>query len=275
MVFQLLAPAGPIAAQQKTLILTIAGLLLGLALPTLIVFFSVAWKYRANNPNARKYKQKKHKTWHEIFLWVLPVSIIAVLAVINWQSAHAIDPYKPLEATAPDGSAVAPLTIEVVALNWKWLFIYPEQHIATVNFIQFPVNTPLNFVMTADAPMNSFWIPRLGGQMGVMAGMETHLHLMATHLGDYAGSEMEINGPGYAGMQFTARASSQTNFDAWVASVKRSATISSTYPVLTQIEYNNLAAPSENNAPAFYSSVAPDLFNDVMLKYMPSGQMQM
>lgn len=270
MVFQLLAPAGPIAAQQKTLILTVVGLLLGLALPTLAVFFTVAWKYRAGNPNAKKYKQKKHKLWHEIFLWVLPMSIIAVLAVINWQSAHAIDPYKPLTATASDGSAVQPLTIEVVALNWKWLFIYPEQHIATVNFIQFPVNTPLNFVMTADAPMNSFWIPQLGGQMGVMAGMETHLHLMATRPGDFAGSEIEINGPGYAGMRFTARASSRADFDAWVASLKNATTTDLT---LTQAVYDDLTMPTENNPPAFYNSVAPTLFEDIMKKYMPANGM--
>src|SRR5262249_6679452 len=145
------------------------------------------------------------------------ILIIAPMAVITWRSAHELDPYKPLQSEA------RPLMIQVVALDWKWLFIYPEEGIATVNFIQFPVHTPIQFTLTADgSPMNSFWIPQLSGQIYSMTGMTTPLHIIADEPGEYAGRANELNGKGFADMHFVAKATSQSEFDEWVASVKGS-----------------------------------------------------
>jgi cytochrome o ubiquinol oxidase subunit 2 len=193
--------------------------------------------------------------------WILPSIIILILSVITWQKTHALDPYKPIVSENP------PITIQVVALNWKWLFIYPEQNIATINFIQVPVNTPINFILTADGPMNSFWIPQLGGQMYAMSGMSTTLHLIANEEGDFAGSAAEINGEGFSGMRFITRASSQEAFDQWVMNAKASSRF------LSLEEYEILAKPSQNNVPVIYAASDPGLYDTIIMKYMsPVGE---
>ena len=255
-------PAGPVAAQQKNLIELAVLLMLIIVIPVLTLFYTFAWKYRAGNPKAKYDPDQTHKPWKEIMLWFLPAIIVAVLAVITWQTAHALDPYNPLQ------SANKPLTIEVVALQWKWLFIYPEQNIATVNLIQFPENTPIHFELTADGPISSFWIPQLGSQIYSMAAMETQLNVMASTTGEFTGKNMEINGDGYSGMTFKALSTSQADFDAWVSSVKQSS------PTLTTGAYTQLAMPSENNPPSYYSSVQGDLFDTIMMNYMEPSSSQ-
>ncbi len=249
-------PQGPIALQERDLIIIAVSLMLLIAIPMLILLYTFAWKYRAGNKKAAYDPQHVGNALKQLTWWAIPAAIIAVIAVINWQSTHALDPYKPIVSGRP------PLTIEVVALEWKWLFIYPAQGIATVNFIQFPEQTPIHFVLTADAPMSSFWIPQLGSQIYAMAAMETQLDLMASATGTYVGKDTEINGAGYSGMTFLARSTSQNDFNAWVASVKDSSN------TLTVDEYKNtLLPPSENDPPAFYSSVDPYLFTAILTKY--------
>ncbi len=253
--FVLFNPKGIVALKERSLIVTAIGLMFIVVIPVFIATFYFAWKYRAgrdaeyapdSNPNVKL----------ELLWWAIPAAVIFVLAIINWKSAHDLDPYKPLQ------SAAKPLTIQVVSLRWKWLFIYPEQNIATVNFIEFPENVPVNFQLTSDASMNSFWIPQLGGQMYAMAGMQTQLHLMAGEPGEFNGSAAEINGTGFAGMKFIAKASSQADFYAWVESVKKSS------QTLNQEAYNKLAEPSENNPATFYSSTEKNLYSTIMMKYM-------
>ena len=155
-------------------------------------------------------------------------------------------------------------------MRWKWLFIYPQENIATVNFIQIPINTPIDFELTAgDAPMNSFWIPSLGGQMYAMETMETQLHLIGNSIGDFPGGAAEINGSGFAGMRFTAKVSSNNDFNNWVQSVKKSSN------PLNTASYNQLSIPSEYNQRGFYSSVQNGIFNDIMMKYMSPGSQKM
>jgi cytochrome o ubiquinol oxidase subunit 2 len=177
------------------------------------------------------------------------------------QSSNALDPYKPLRSNVPA------ITIDVVALDWKWLFIYPEQGIASVNLVEFPENTPIHFYLTADAPMNSFWVPQLAGQIMVMPGMTTQLNLAATQLGDFNGFSGNISGEGFAGMAFTARAVSLEDFDQWVSSVQASST------TLSQGMYSTLLLPSEYNAVAYYAPVDPNLFYSIQTKYMESSSM--
>ncbi len=251
-----LNPQGLIALKERNLIIIATLLSLAAIVPVFILTFLFAWKYRENNSKAKYNPDWNHDTKLELTWWAAPFVIILILAAITWKSTHELDPSKSIN------SGTKPVTIQVVALQWKWLFIYPEQNIATVNFIQFPDRTPINFELTADAPMNSFWIPQLGGQMYAMAGMGTHLHLMADAPGEFAGSAAEISGRGFSGMKFVARTSSQADFDAWVQSVKESQN------KLDLPEYNKLAAPSENNPVVFYASAEEGLYNKIIMKFI-------
>lgn len=250
-------PQGPIAGQERNVIVLVVLLMLIIAVPMLILLYSFAWKYRAGNKNSKYDPEHVGNVWKQLLWWAIPAALIAVIAVINWKSTHALDPSNPIISNVP------PLNVEVVALQWKWLFIYPAQGIATVNFLEFPEQTPVDFALTADAPMSSFWIPQLGSQIYAMAAMQTQLNLEASSTGEYVGKDTEINGAGYAGMTFTAKSVSQSDFDAWVASVKDSSN------TLTMDEYNNtLMQPSTYVSPIFYSSVDPNLYDTILMKYM-------
>lgn len=254
-----LQSAGPIGLKERQLIFIGLGLSLIIVLPVFTLLFFFAWKYRESNEAATYSPELAGSRLAETIWWVVPSVLILIISLITWQSSHSLDPFKPL------ASVTKPLTIQVVALDWKWLFIYPEQHIAAVNVVQFPVSTPVNFEITADAPMNSFWIPRLGGQIYAMAGMSTQLHLMADQPGSYNGSSANISGSGFAGMKFTARASSALDFKRWVNSVKQSPT------TLSMDAYNKLAEPSENDPRAYYSSYESGLYDKIIMKYMMPG----
>jgi len=231
-------------------------IMLLVAIPLLVLLYTFAWKYRAGNKDAKHEPERVGGVWAQLRWWAIPAVIIVTIGIINWKTTHALDPYRPITSDTP------PLTIRVVALEWKWLFIYPAQGIATVNFVQFPAGTPVHFELTADGPMSSFWIPELGSQIYAMAAMQTQLNLMANTTGEFAGKDSEINGEGYAGMTFTAKSTSQADFDAWVASVRQSSN------PLTVDTYNALATPSQNDPPVSYSSVDPNLYDTILMKYM-------
>lgn len=248
---------GVIGVKEADLIITATHLMLIVVIPVFILTFFLAWKYReANGKKARHDPDWEHNYIAEYCWWGVPVVIVAVLAIITWKSSHELNPFKPLE------SDKKPVTIQVVALQWKWLFIYPEQGIATVNFIQIPVNTPINFEITADAPMNSFWIPQLGGQIYAMPAMRTKLHLMANEVGTYRGLSSNISGKGFAGMTFVVKATSEADFENWLGDNSGSKT-------LNFADYEKLVVPSENNPVAIYSLGDRNLFNQIMQKYEP------
>lgn len=253
-----LDPKGLIAADEKHLMIIALLLMCIIVVPVIILTFVIAIRYRASNTKAVYAPNWSHNNWLEALWWFVPMVIIAILATITWVTSHKLDPYRPLD------SQVKPITIEAVALQWRWLFIYPDQHIATINYVQFPVNTPVNFLITADAPMNSFQIPQLAGQIYAMAGMETQLHLIANEVGDYNGRSVSFSGNGFSGMSFIARASSQTDFDSWVNSVKKGQT------PLGMGNYNDtVAKPSEDASVQYFSSVEGDVFHGIIMKYMP------
>jgi cytochrome o ubiquinol oxidase subunit 2 len=256
----LLEPTGTVAEQQRNLLVIGSLLSLIIVVPVFGLTFFIAWKYREGNKKAKYQPEWDRSKLVESIWWGVPLALILVLSIIAWKSSHDLDPFKELE------SDKKPLTVQVVALQWKWLFIYPEQGIASVNFVQFPEDRPVTFKITSDAPMNSFWIPKLGGQIYAMAGMETKLHLMASQTGSYEGSSANISGEGFAGMKFTAKASSEADFKAWADSVKQTAG-----HTLDQEEYAQLAEPSKNNPVAYYSSVEQGLFDTVIMKYMTPG----
>lgn len=249
-------PKGIIALAEMNLIVKTTLLMLIVVIPVFIMLAVFSWRYRAGNTKA-----KYTPDWHsnvalEIIWWTIPIIIIVFIAKMTWVSSHELDPFKPIV------SNVTPITIQVVALEWKWLFIYPEQNIATVNFVQFPEDTPINFKITGDAPMNSFWIPQLAGQIYAMAGMDTKLHVIADEKGEYMGVSSNYSGYGFSGMKFKAKASSQAEFDAWVETARQ------TPYILNSEEYEKLAMKSRNNNVTYYSSAESGLYDKIIMRYM-------
>ncbi|MBK5513771.1 MULTISPECIES: ubiquinol oxidase subunit II [unclassified Pseudomonas] len=251
----LLDPKGQVGLDERNLIITATLLMLLVVVPVIVMTFLFAWKYRASNQDAVYAPKWSHSTKIEIAVWAVPVLIIIALGYVTYKSTHALDPYKPLE------SDVKPITIEVVSMDWKWLFIYPEQGIATVNKLVFPANTPVNFKITSDTVMNSFFIPGLGGQIYAMAGMQTKLHLISNQNAEYDGISANYSGAGFTGMKFKAIATSQADFDAWVSDVKKAP------KQLEKAEYEALSKPSQNNPVELYASFTPNLFQIILDKY--------
>lgn len=262
----LLNPKGQIALEQRSLILTAFGLMLIVVIPAVLMAVVFAWKYRASNTNAKYSPNWSHSNKVEAVVWTVPILIIVFLAILTWKSTHALEPSKPL------ASDVKPVEIDVVALDWKWLFIYPEQGIATVNQIAFPANTPVNFKITSNSVMNSFFIPTLGSQIYAMAGMQTKLHLIANEPGTFDGISSNFSGRGFSGMKFKAIATpDNAGFEQWVAKVKESSNT-----LTTMDDFEKLAAPSENHPVEFFSNANPELFKQVIGKFMHNhGKMNM
>lgn len=251
-----LNPKGAIAAEQRELMIIATLLMLVVVIPVFILTFMIAWKYRAGNTKAKYTPNWDHSKLLESLWWGIPFLIIAVLSVIIWFSTHKLDPYKPLQ------SVKDPVTVQVVALQWKWLFLYPEHGIATVNYVQFPEDTPINFELTADAPMNSFWIPQLGGQVYAMAGMTTKLHLITDETGEFRGSSANLSGEGFSGMKFIAEATTEADFNTWVSAAQRSK------DELNLDAYVKLTQPTKSHPKTLYSMSSHGLYDTIIMKYM-------
>ncbi|CAI0859178.1 cytochrome o ubiquinol oxidase subunit II [Serratia ficaria] len=259
----LMNPKGAIGVEQRTLIITAIALMLIVVIPVIFMAFAFAWKYRASNKNAKYSPNWAHSNKIEAVVWTIPIIIIAILGTITWKTTHELDPFKPIVTDKK------PMTIEVVSLDWKWLFIYPEQGIATVNELAFPKDVPVEFKITSNSVMNSFFIPQLGGQIYAMAGMQTKLHLIGNEAGKYDGISSSFSGRGFSGMKFTAIVTpTEGDFDQWVAKVKESSN-----NLNATSDFNKLAEPSENNPVEYFSSVKPNLFKETIAKFM--GDMDM
>ncbi|ANS41472.1 cytochrome o ubiquinol oxidase subunit II [Serratia plymuthica] len=259
----LMNPKGAIGVEQRTLIITAIALMLIVVIPVIFMAFAFAWKYRASNKDAKYSPNWSHSNKIEAVVWTIPIIIIAILGTITWKTTHELDPFKPIVTDKK------PMTIEVVSLDWKWLFIYPEQGIATVNELAFPKDVPVEFKITSNSVMNSFFIPQLGGQIYAMAGMQTKLHLIGNEAGKYDGISSSFSGRGFSGMKFTAIVTpTEGDFDQWVAKVKESSN-----NLNATSDFNKLAEPSENNPVEYFSSVKPNLFKETIGKFM--GDMNM
>lgn len=251
-----LEPKGIIGSKERDLIYTSALLMLIVVIPVFIFTWIFAWKYREGK-DARHDPDWEHNNIAECCWWGVPLVIIIILAVITWKSSHELNPFKPLK------NGKQPIEVQVVALQWRWLFIYPKEGIATINWVQFPVETPLNFEITADAPMNSFWIPQLGGQIYAMPAMRSKLHLIANHVGTFRGSSANISGSGFANMFFTAKATTEEEYYEWVSSVKSSGRN------LDFQTYEDLVPPTENRSVVYFNLSDANLFDRVLMKYEP------
>lgn len=260
-----LEPKGMIAAQEIKITLISAALMLLVVIPVIVMTLVFSWRYRENNIKATYAPDWAHSYILEIIWWSIPCVIIAILGTITWYSSHSLDPFRSLTQT----SKYRPLTIQVIAMEWKWLFIYPEQNIATVNYLQFPVGVPIRFEITSEGPMNSFLIPQLAGQIYAMAGMQSKLHLIADEIGDYQGFSSNFSGKGFSGMKFVAHVTTQQDFEKWVTAVRQSPF------VLDKNKYDQLVIPSENNPAVYYAAVNKYLFNiSVMKSMMPAKEVE-
>jgi cytochrome o ubiquinol oxidase subunit 2 len=260
--YDVLQPHGHIAVQQRNLLYFTLGLSAIVVLPVFTMLGLFAWKYREGRG-----KRQAHYTpeWAsdkmlETIWWGIPIAIISVLAVVAIYTSHSLDPYKKISSNNKT------LEVQVVALQWKWLFIYPELGIATVNQLPVPVNTPIHFTLTSDAPMSAFWVPTLGTQIYAMSGMSSQLNLIADTTGDFPGYTTNINGAGYADMKFLVHSKSQKDFDTWVAQAKQSPR------TLDKNEYAELIKPSTIKEERAYVLGQQDLYDRVILKYMSPEQ---
>ncbi|MGK2960306.1 MAG: cytochrome o ubiquinol oxidase subunit II [Candidatus Malihini olakiniferum] len=253
----LINPKGQVGLEQRSLILAALGLMLIVVIPVIVMTIAFAWKFRASNIKAKYTPNWSHSNKIEAVIWTVPIIIITIMGTITWKTTHSLDPYKPLASEAK------PINIEVISLDWKWLFIYPELGIATVNELAFPTNVPVSFRITSDTVMNSFFIPRLGGQIYAMAGMQTKLHLIANEPGKYDGISSGYSGNGFSGMKFTAIATpNQQEFAQWVATVRASS------KTLDSVEeFNALAKPSKFHSVEYFSSLQPELFENLIRKF--------
>jgi cytochrome o ubiquinol oxidase subunit II len=255
-----LNPKGEIAEKERNLLVFSVMLVSVIIIPVFTLLGFISWRYREGNKRATYKPNWDGNKILETIWWGIPCLIILVLAVVTWRTSHELDPHKALV------SNTKPINIQVVALQWKWLFIYPDQQIASVNEVEFPENTPINFSITADAPMNAFWIPNLGSQVYAMSGMSSKLHLSSNEIGDYKGSSSNISGKGFADMTFTARVRSDIAFNDWVSGIKKSS------GGLDRTSYEELAKPGTNKEPMYYTLKDSALYDSIMMKYMaPSG----
>lgn len=262
-------PPGHIAAQQADLIWISTWLMLLIIVPVIALTLFFAWRYRASNTSARYTPDWDHSTVLELVIWGAPLLIIIALGLITWTSTHLLDPYRPLQEVNEQGENVPiagkPLEVQVVALDWKWLFIYPEQGIATVNELVTPVDVPVRFSLTASTVMNSFYIPALAGQIYAMPGMSTTLHGVLNKPGQYEGFSANYSGAGFSHMRFKYQGVSQDEFDAWVSKVKNEDR------ALQRPEYLALEKPSERDPVRRYASVAPELYDAIVNRCVEEG----
>jgi len=265
----LMNPSGDIAWQQRDLLIFATLLMLIIIIPVMALTLWFAWKYRASNTKAEYAPDWHHSTRLELVIWSAPLAIILVLGTVTWITTHTLDPYRPLEridAERPLAADIKPLEVEVVALDWKWLFLYPEYGIATVNELAAPIDTPIRFKLTASSMMNSFFIPALAGQIYAMPGMETRLNAVINKEGIYKGFSANYSGDGFSHMHFKFHGLTQTGFDQWVEKVR-------TGNPFGRDEYLTLEQPSEREPVQYFSNVDPELYNAILNLCVAPGKM--
>jgi cytochrome o ubiquinol oxidase subunit 2 len=257
----LLDPSGDVAAQQGHLIVVSTVLMLLIIVPVIVLTLLFAWRYRQSNKRATYTPDWDHSTQLELLIWSAPLFIIIALGALVWINTHTLDPYRSLrrlDATHSVPAGTTPLTVEVVALDWKWLFIYPDQGIATVNELAAPVNVPIDFKITASSVMNSFFIPALAGQVYAMPGMETQLHAVLNRPGEFIGFSANYSGAGFSDMRFKFHGMSAEEFGRWVQSVKAGGR------ELSHDDYLQLEKPSEREPVRYYATVAAGLYGSIV-----------
>ena len=270
--FVVLHPAGDIAWQQRDLLIVSTLLMLIIIIPVMALTVLFAWRYRQGNKTATYRPKWDHSIELELVIWGAPLLIIICLGALTWMDTHLLDPYRPLSRVAkgqPVAEKTEPLEVEVVALDWKWLFIYPQYGVASLNELAAPVDRPISFRITSSAVMNSFYIPALAGQIYAMPGMQTKLHAVINRVGAYEGFSANYSGAGFSGMRFAFHGMEPSDFDRWVGVLRNADR------PLTRAAYLELEKPSENVPVQHFASVDPALFKAVLNMCVEPGKMCM
>jgi cytochrome o ubiquinol oxidase subunit 2 len=247
-----LDPKGPVTAAERLIMFNSTAIMLAIVIPTILATLGTAFWFRASNTRARYMPDFAYSGRLELLVWSIPIMTILLVGGVAWLSSYDLDPPKAI------ASAEKPVRVQVVALDWKWLFIYPDEGIAAVNQLTVPVGAPISFELTSSGVMNSFFVPQLGGQIYTMSGMVTRLHLLADHAGTYRGMSANYSGAGFSDMVFNVNAVPAEKFAQWVAATRTSG------PVLDAQSYAELAKPSQAVALFTYRSVAPNLFSGIL-----------
>jgi cytochrome o ubiquinol oxidase subunit II len=250
--YGVLNPQGPVGADEKLILIDATGIMLAVVIPVILCTLAFAWWFRARNSRAQRRPDWEYSGRIEFVTWSIPALIVLFLSGIAWIGSHDLDPPKPLAGEAK------PVEIEVISLDWKWLFIYPNEQVATVNELVIPVNAPVHFKLTSGSVMNSFFLPQLGSQIYTMAGMTTQLNLLASRTGTFSGLSAQFSGDGFSDMRFDVRAVAPEEYQAWLAA---------THAVTDRLDadrYARLAEPSRDDQPATFGQVAAGLFDAVV-----------
>jgi cytochrome o ubiquinol oxidase subunit 2 len=254
-----LQPAGPVSAAERKILLDSVVIMLAIVVPTIIATLAVAWWYRASNSRARRQPDFVYSGRVELIVWSIPALVIIFLGGIAWISSHDLDPAQPLPSKS------APVEIQVVSLDWKWLFIYPKLGIASINRLVVPAGVPLHLTVTSASVWNAFWVPQLGSMLYCMNGMAGNLYLEADRPGVYRGESAMVSGDGFADMHFDTDAVPQDQYDAWVTSTRTAG------PALDDAAYRELLQQSVPPHPYTYRSVRQGLFADIVMQKLPPG----
>jgi cytochrome o ubiquinol oxidase subunit II len=254
-----LDPQGVIGIADKTILIDSLAIMLAIVVPTIAAILGVAWWYRASNTRARYLPEFAYSGRLELIVWAIPLLVIMLLGGVAWIGAHELDPADPLASNTPA------LEVQVVSLDWKWLFIYPNQHVASVNQLVVPAGAPVHFTLTSASVMNAFFIPQLGSMIYTMNGMTTQLNLQADAPGIFAGLSSHYSGDGFSGMHFEVRAVPADQFSAWVEATRKAG------PTLNADSYATLVKQSINVNPFTYRAADPDLFQQIVTQKLPPG----
>ena len=263
-----LNPMGDVALQQRNLVIFATAIMLLIVAPVIALVGIFAWRYRATNTTATYEPDWDHSTLLELVIWTAPLLIVICLGAVTWTATHLLDPNRPIERIAkgrPLALGTKPLEVQVVALDWKWLFIYPEYGIATVNELAAPVDRPIQFRLTSSTVMNAFYVPTLAGMIYAMPSMETKLHAVINRPGNYAGFSSNYSGAGFSGMRFRFYGMDDAAFTAWVARNKAAPAM------LSRNSYLALEKPTENAPVMRFAAVTPGLFDAVVSQCIASG----
>jgi cytochrome o ubiquinol oxidase subunit 2 len=246
-----LDPIGPVGDNDRTILIDAVAIMLGIIIPTILLAFWMAWRYRASNTKAAYLPYWSYSGRIEAIVWSIPILTIAFLGGVIWIGSYQLDPFRPLPSKTP------PLEVQVVSLDWKWLFIYPQQGVAAVNRLVIPAGTPVRFSITSASVFNAFFVPRLGSMVYAMPGMVAQLNLQADRPATLSGISAHFSGDGFSDMNFQVQSVPQADFAAWVAQARGAG------PALDQTGYAQLARQSRHVAPYTYRAIDPALFQAI------------
>jgi len=255
-----LDPAGPVADGERLILMDALGIMLVIVVPTILTTLWFAWWFRASNGAALYRPTWVYSDKLEVVVWCIPALTVLFLGGLAWTGSHKLDPMRPLQSRG------SPLEVQVVSLDWKWLFIYPNQHVAVVNRLMLPVGRPVHFRLTSSSVMNVFFVPRLGGEIYTMNGMVTELNLQADRTGRYPGLSAQFSGDGFAGMSFDTEVTSGSSFDQFIEQARAAPA------KLDDTTYKSLARPSEGDPVQLFSNVSDGLFENIASRRLPPGE---